>query len=80
MNPNTRTKCIETMANAAEHQSYLIRSASLGMGVSTWLRWLGNADVRRHGSEAPPARESRKCPGIGKPASRARNSGMRRQI
>ncbi len=69
MNPNTRTICIEVLLNEAE-ESRLDEDRG-GLGRSPYFRNLLHAAARTHGMAPPPARESRGCRGVGKPASRA---------
>jgi hypothetical protein len=53
-----------------------------GMARSTFLRSLSNNAAHGNGKAPPPARESRHCRGVGRPASRAGGAkgGARRNL
>lgn len=71
LNPETRTECVEVIANIGEKASWRDHCREIGIPVSTWLRGLGNTEVQRHGKPPAPPKESRACRGGGKIASRA---------
>ena len=72
MNPNTRTKRIEMLVNAAEETILDIVRGPVDR--SSFMRGLmyAAASARTHGMAAPPARESRHCRGLGRPARASR--------
>lgn len=81
MNPNTRTKRIEMLVNAAEET--ILDTVRGPVDRSSFMRGLmyAAAAARTHGMAAPPPRESRHCRGLGRPASRASVSmSQRRQV
>lgn len=79
MNPNARINCVEVLYNDAELSSLTHLCKSLGVAKSTFLRDLSNKQIREHSKPLVMAMESRRCPGVGKQASRsARVGGMRR--
>lgn len=81
MNQNARTTTIEVLVNDDEKSSAAALCKVLGIGLSTWYRGLGNAEVRRHGMPPDRPRESRHCRGVGRPASRgAAAMSQRRQV
>lgn len=81
LNPNARTECVEVLFNPAELSSLDRICQAFGMARSTFLRGLSNNAVRTHGTAGPRGRESRHCPGPGRPAGRARGvSNSRRHL
>lgn len=78
-NPDARLDTIEVCVSPTEKSAAKALCKSLGIGVSTWYRNLGNAELQRHGTGGTRAAEPRHCPGRGRPASRARgvNNGRR---
>lgn len=79
MNPNARTKRIETMLNQSEVT--LLDTIRGHVDRSPFLRGLMYAAARTNGIPPAPPKESRGCRGNGRIASRA-SSGMmvRRQL
>lgn len=81
MNQAARTTTIEILVNDDEKSAAKALCKTLGIGLSTWYRGLGNAAVQQHRS--PPARptESRHCRGAGRVANRASGpKGARRNL
>jgi len=70
-NPEARDDTIEICVNSREKSDAKAFCKLLGIGVSTWYRNLGNAEIQRHGMPPAPPKESRGCRGVGRPASRA---------
>lgn len=68
----TRINRVEVLVSDTEKRSAKEVARAAGLGLSAWYRTLGNEAIRRHGSGPVPGRESRHCPGIGRPAARAR--------
>lgn len=82
-NPEARTTTIEILVNDSEKTAAKALCKALGIGLSTWYRGLGNAEIKRHGKSASHLKESRHCPGVGQPASRAgggAKGAMRRHL
>jgi hypothetical protein len=79
LNPAVRTECLETLLNPAEMSGFAALSKILGLSKSALNRSLINSAVRTHGMAQQPVRESRGCPGPGRPAGRGRgvNNGRR---
>jgi hypothetical protein len=63
INPKARTECVEVLFNPHELDGLDALCKLLGMARSTYLRWLGNEQVRLNGSPASPPGESRQCRG-----------------
>ena len=82
MNHAARTTTIEILVNDTEKNAAKALCKTLGIGLSTWYRGLGNAEVQRHGMPPSPPKESRHCRGVGRPASRAGGpkGGVRRNL
>lgn len=81
LNPNTRTECVEVLFNPAELSGLDKICQAFGMARSTFLRGLSNNAVRTHGTAPVVGKESRHCPGPGRPAVRARGiSSARRHL
>lgn len=82
MNHAARTTTIEVLVNDAEKSGAAELCKTLGIGLSTWYRGLGNAEVRRHGMPPAAPKESRGCPGPGRQACRPRGAkgGVRRNL
>lgn len=82
MNHAARTTTIEILVNDAEKNAAKDLCKKLGIGLSTWYRGLGNAEVQRNGKPPMHQKESRACPGVGRPACRGRNvkGGARRNL
>lgn len=82
MNHKARTETLEVLLNPAELVGLNTLCASLGnIAKSTFVRGLINSQVRTHGKPASRAKESRKCPGLGRIACRAgAPGGMRRHL
>lgn len=81
MNHEARTETVEVLFNPAELSGLNALCKALGVAKSTFLRSLGNTQVRTHGMPASDKKESRHCPGAGRVASRAGvRAGMRRQV
>lgn len=81
MNPKTRINRTEVLLNDAETVTLDLICRLTGMDKSPLFRHLLNKEARAHLTGAPPVRESRPCPGIGRAASRAtRPATMRRQV
>lgn len=72
LNPATRTETVEVLFNPDELAGLDMIRKLFGIGRSTLLRGLSNSVVQSHGTNAPRRGESRGCPGVGRPASRAR--------
>lgn len=79
LNPETRTECLETLLNPAEMSGFTQLSKLLGLSKSALNRSLINSAVRTHGTGASYIRESRGCPGPGRPAGRARSVNTTRR-
>lgn len=75
----TRINRVEVLVSDTEKRSAKEVAKAAGLGLSAWYRTLGNEAVRRHGSGPVPSRESRHCPGIGRPAARARGMATGRR-
>lgn len=71
-NPEARDDTIEICVNSKEKSDAKTFCKMLGIGVSTWYRNLGNAEMQRHGMPSAAPKESRGCPGRGRLASRPR--------
>lgn len=69
---DTRIHRVEVLVSTSEKSKAKEVAAAAGLGLSAWFRTLGNEAVRRHGSGPVPGKESRHCPGRGRPAARAR--------
>lgn len=82
MNHAARVIPIEVLLNDEEKNAAKALAKSLGMGLSTWYRGLGNAEVQRHGKPPAAPKESRHCRGVGRPANRAGGAkgGVRRNL
>jgi hypothetical protein len=81
MNHAARTIPIEVLLNDEEKSAAKALCKNLGIGLSTWYRGLGNAEVQRNGKPPAPPKESRGCRGVGRPASRGRGvSSARRNL
>jgi hypothetical protein len=81
LNPNTRTECLETLLNPAEMNGFTALSKLLGLSKSALNRSLINSAVRTHGTAPARGRESRGCPGPGRPSGRERGiSNGRRHL
>jgi hypothetical protein len=86
LNPAPRTVTVEVLLNEGEAAG--LDAIRGGLGRSPFLRSLYHAAakaasaVRSHGMAPPPGRESRHCPGLGRPACRARGAkgGARRNL
>ncbi|GEM_PF-6395464 len=78
-NEDARIHRVEVLVSTTEKSQAKEVAAAAGLGLSAWFRTLGNEAIRRHGSGPIPNRESRHCPGRGRPAARARGvvSGRR---
>lgn len=76
---DTRIHRVEVLVSTTEKSNHKEVAAAAGLGLSAWFRTLGNEAVRRHGSGPVTGKESRHCPGRGRPAARARGvvSGRR---
>jgi hypothetical protein len=72
LNPKTRTECVEVLFNPAELSGLDRICQSFGIARSTFLRGLSNNAVRTHGTSQAQRPESRRCPGPGRAAGRAR--------
>ena len=81
-NPEARVDTIEICVNEAEKNAAKALCKALGIGVSTWYRNLGNAELQRHGTPPGKPKESGACRGVGRPASRAGGAkgAMRRNL
>jgi hypothetical protein len=81
-NPEARVDTIEICVNEAEKNAAKALCKALGIGVSTWYRNLGNAELQRHGKPPSRPKESGHCRGVGRPASRAGSGkgGVRRNL
>jgi hypothetical protein len=81
-NPEARIDTIEVCVNEAEKNAAKALCKALGIGVSTWYRNLGNAELQRHGMPPGKPKESGGCRGVGRPASRAGGAkgAMRRHL
>jgi hypothetical protein len=81
-NPEARYDTIEICVNPQEKSDAKAHCKALGIGLSTWYRGLGNAELQRHGKSASHPKESRHCPGVGRPANRAGGAkgAMRRHL
>lgn len=80
LNPAVRTECLETLLNPAEMNGFTALSKLLGLSKSALNRSLINSAVRTHGTGQQPVRESRGCPGPGRPSCRARGAAARRNL
>jgi hypothetical protein len=82
MNHAARTTTIEILVNDSEKNAAKALCKALGIGLSTWYRGLGNAELQRHGKSVSHPKESRHCPGVGRPANRAGGAkgAMRRHL
>ncbi len=85
LNPNTRTVTVEVLLNEGEAAG--LDAIRGGLGRSPFLRNLFHAAAkaasapRTHGTAQTYGRESRGCPGPGRPAGRARGvSNGRRHL
>lgn len=80
LNPNVRTECVETLLNRSELST--LDAARGGMARSVYMRFLLSKEVQAKSSPPSAPKESRHCPGVGKPASRAgfAGKGQRRLI
>lgn len=72
LNPNARTETVEVLLSPTELSGLDLVCKAFGMARSTFLRGLSNNAVRTHGTATPHGKESRHCPGRGRPAGRAR--------
>ena len=70
-NPEARDDTIEICVNRREKSDAKAFCKLLGIGVSTWYRNLGNAEIQRHGMPPAKPKEAGGCRGVGRPASRA---------
>ena len=82
LNPATRIETVEVKMNPEELASLDGLRKLFGLGRSPFLRALSNVSAHTHGMAPPPARESRGCRGVGRPASRAGGpkGAMRRHL
>lgn len=81
LNLNARTIPVEVLLNDDEKSQAKAFCKTLGLGLSAWYRSLGNEAIRRHGTGPATGKESRHCPGPGRPAARARGvSNGRRHL
>ena len=81
LNPAVRTECLETLLNPAEMNGFTALSKLLGLSKSALNRSLLNSVVRTHGTASTNGKESRGCPGPGRPAGRGRGvSNGRRHL
>ena len=84
LNPDVRTEVLETLLSPKEMNGLTVLSKLLGVPKSTLSRSLINKEVERHGTAPPSIQESRRCPGAGRPASRANGAkgarNMRRSV
>lgn len=76
---DTRINRVEVLVSDKEKRSAKEVARAAGLGLSAWYRSLGNEAIRRHGTGPASTKESRHCPGPGRPAARARgvNNGRR---
>ena len=72
LNPATRIETVEVKMNPEELASLDGLRKLFGLGRSPFLRALSNVAAHTHGMAPPPGRESLRCPGPGRAASRAR--------
>ncbi|MGI4717235.1 MAG: hypothetical protein ACRYGO_07420 [Janthinobacterium lividum] len=74
-----RINRVEVLVSDKEKRSAKEVAKAAGLGLSAWYRSLGNEAIRRHGTGPASGKESRHCPGPGRPAARARgvNNGRR---
>ena len=72
LNPKTRTQTVEVLFNPSELSGLDSICQSFGIARSTFLRGLSNNAVRTHGTSQAHQQESRRCPGPGRAAGRAR--------
>ena len=68
---HARINRVEVLVSDKEKRTAKEVAKAAGLGLSAWYRSLGNEAIRRHGTGPVPAKESRHCPGRGRPASRA---------
>lgn len=82
LNPATRIETVEVLMNPEELASLDGLRKLFGLGRSPFLRALSNVAAHSHGMAPMPGRESRACPGVGRPACRARGAkgGVRRNL
>ena len=82
LNPATRVETVEVLMNPEELASLDGLRKLFGLGRSPFLRALSNVAAHSHGMAPPPVKEPRACPGVGRPACRARNvkGGVRRNL
>jgi hypothetical protein len=82
LNPAVRIETVEVKMNPEELASLDGLRKLFGLGRSPFLRALSNVAAHTHGMAPPPVRESRGCPGRGRPACRARGAmgGARRNL
>ena len=81
-NPEARDDVIEICVNSREKNDAKKFCKLLGIGVSTWYRNLGNAEIQRHGMPPGKPKEAGGCRGVGRPANRAGGAkgAMRRHL
>lgn len=82
LNTATRIETVEVKLNLEELASLDGLRKLFGLGRSPFLRALSNVAAHSHGMAPPPGRESRHCPGLGRPACRGRGAkgGARRNL
>ena len=79
LNPNARTETVEVLLSPTELSGLDIVCKAFGIARSTFLRGLSNNAVRTHGTAQQHGRESRRCPGPGRAAGRARGVATSRR-
>lgn len=79
LDDNTRINRVEVLVSDKEKRSAKEVARAAGLGLSAWYRSLGNEAIRRHGTGPAPGKESRHCPGPGRPAVRARGVSTARR-
>jgi len=72
LNPKTRTETVEVLFNPGELSGLDSICQAFGIARSTFLRGLSNNAVLTHGTPQARGPESRRCPGPGRAAGRAR--------
>ena len=67
-NPEARDDTIEICVNSREKRDAKEFCKAIGIGVSTWYRNLGNAEMQRHGKPPAKPKEAGGCRGAGRRA------------
>jgi hypothetical protein len=75
INRNARTECVEVLLNPAERAGIEALCKARGIGLSPFLRGLGNRQVRLNDSEGECGEESRHCRDV--PIASRASSGRR---